>query len=451
MRTFKEEALNIIRNLNNENIRFLNLLDRIGYEKMVRYTSEIMTKAEIEKTIYNISEKSLNDQYEDNIDILENLVYLENPFAKDAGFKAFYCKTLANGKPLSSFENVYEKDTIDGIYSIKDGIYKNIFSGMAVKIENGETNLAIYHELFDRLKKKGSEKIILKDEPFFENVTKMSKYYTEKEIKVIEKEFVLYHELAHLSGIQTLTVPQSIDDKNPILKETHSDICGIIKTIQSNNMNKEEAIALLEDVLLARSHYKVIGYELFNEDNNKYIDHMTHVGLFILKDFINKDLEYIKKISDNDMTKFAWILTEQAHQPSYLEMLEEDIRMLPNDKEKVEELLKNEMLDGQSFLGKLFNYYQDKNPDRNLVEVAASKLVSDTYISIDMSIRILKLFNQEKLLNIKFPFSEVLRDTIKDDFNFFKDEYNQNQLKLSKIFDSKELIEKSKNFKQRLI
>lgn len=78
---------------------------------------------------------------------------MENPFMKEAGFKEFYNRALSSGYKEASYENIYEKDVIDGSVSLKEGHYKNIFNGLKIKIEKGPNSIAILPIRTDRNKK----------------------------------------------------------------------------------------------------------------------------------------------------------------------------------------------------------------------------------------------------------------------------------------------------------
>jgi hypothetical protein len=49
-------------------------------------------------------------------------------------------------------------------------------------------------------------------------------------------------------------------------------------------------------------------------------------------------------------------------------------------------------------------------------------------------------------MTVTSPFKSVVNHTLKDDFEFFKKEYKDNHVELSKCFDYKELKEKTSTF-----
>lgn len=450
MSKFKEEAIEIIRNLSTENIKFLNLVDRIGADKVIEYSSQIMTREKIEITLSNIEESNYEEQSYDNSDIIQAIIEFENPFLKESGFNQFYDRAIAKDKPAATFDNVYVKDPIDGEDFVKNGIYKNIFSGLKIKIENGDDNYLKPHDLLDRLRKRGLEKVVLADTPFFFGDNELLSFYTEKEVKKINKQFTLYHELAHATGVQIFSMPKSLQPKSSILNETHSDLCSVIKIIKENDMNVEQSLALFETILIARSRSNGMGYNMFDIAGEKYLPHMTHVGLLLLRDLIKNDLEYLKKIEDDEISKFSWLVTEQAHQESYIKMLAEEHVVYSRDPEVVSDLLKEEIKNPKSLLGIIVNKQIEKDPTKDWIKIASEKMTNDDNIALDISFRFLRVLDKNKLKTMPFPFSSIIRNTVKEDFEFFKKEFKENKMQLSKVFDSNELVEKYMKFKNRL-
>lgn len=448
MTTLKEETLKIVENLQDEDIKFLNLLDRVGFDKIINTIQNEVTKEQVKKIVHNITEEDALMQKDDNIDIIERIAFMENPFIKESSFKDFYNKSLANSYKKSTYENVYQTDIIDGSVSLKNGNYNNIFNGLKVKIQEGEHSVAIIPRRVDRNKKLSTDAIILNNVHCYPRDQQLSKHYNETDIAKLEKQFVLYHELAHLSGAQIFSLEESgAFTRLKILHETHSDVCAIIKTIKDNKMNQEESIAFVNDNVFFRSDYRNINEALCHDNGEDYTEHLTHAGLFTLRDFINHDLNYLHKLKDDEISKFSTLVTEQAHQPSNIRRLEEEFGMFPDNKDDLKEILDGELEEGKSFLAKILTHYQKLHPTEDVAEYTAAKIVGDTYIKLDLAMRILKLYDKEKLMNNTSPFSSVVNHTLKDDFEFFKNEFKENNVELSKCFDYKELKEKTSKFK----
>lgn len=448
MTTFKEETLKIVENLKDEDIKFLHLLDRLSFEKVIGMLSDDMQKEKVRKFVQNTTDEDVLNQKDDNIDIIQKLAFMENPFMKEAGFKEFYNRALSSGYKEASYENIYEKDVIDGSVSLKEGHYKNIFNGLKIKIEKGPNSIAILPIRTDRNKKDHEDKIFLGDPIFMPNDQQLSKLYNDNDAERIQRQFTLYHEMAHLSGAQVLSIETANSfTRLHILHETHSDICGVIKTIQDNKMNQEQALAFVNDVVYARSDYNHITDSLCHDDGKEYTEHLTHAGLFTLRDFINHDMDFLHKLKNDEISKFATLMTEQAHQPSNIKRLEKELNLFPTNKEDLQMILESELEDGSSFIARILKHNQKLYKDENIPEYTANKMTNDPYIRLDISMRILKLSDKPKLMEITSPYSSVINLTLKEDFEFFRSEYKHNNVELSKCFDYKELNEKTQNFK----
>lgn len=447
MTTLKAETLKIIEDLKSEDIKFLHLVDRIGFDKVINTIGNETTKEQVKNYYKNITDENILCQKDDNIDIIQRLAFMENPFMKEHAFKEFYSRALATSYKKSDYNTVYEKDVIDGSINLKEGYYKNIFNGLKIKIENGPSSIAILPVKTDRNKLIQDDKILLGDSVFLPMDQELSKIYNEEQNIRIKKQFTLYHELAHLSGSQILSIEtENAFTRLKILHETHSDVCGIIKTLQENNMNQEQAIAFVNDVVYARSRYEHITDSLCHDDGNEYTEHLTHAGLFTLRDFIQTDLDYLHRLKDNEISKFSTLLTEQAHQPSNIKRLEKELGFFPSDKDALKAILESELEEGNSFLARILKHNQKLYRDEDIPEYTANQIVNDPYIKLDLSLRILKLHDKEKLMTVTSPFKSVVNHTLKDDFEFFKKEYRDNHVELSKCFDYKELKEKTSTF-----
>lgn len=448
MTTFREETLSIVENLQSEDIKFLNLLERLSFEKIMSFLPSEMTKEKVQNFVRNTTTEDALNQKDDNIDIIQKLAFLENPFMKEAGFKEFYNKAISRSYKSATYDNVYTKDVIDGSINLNNGTYKNIFNGLKVRIEKGERSLAILPKKTDRNKKLIEDKITLGDILFLPDDQSLSSFYNQSQIDDIKKQFTLYHEMAHLTGSQLLSLQvEGAFTRLTILHETHSDICGAIKTIQDNKMDKEQAVALINDVIYARSNYGHISDSLCRDDGTEYTEHLTHVGLFTLRDFVNHDVNYLHTLKNEEISKFSTLMTEQAHQPSNINRLEKSMSLFPNDKEALKDMLHAEMADGNSFLARMLSHNQKLNKNVDVVEYTANKIANDPYIRLDLSFRTLRLFDPKKLMEESSPYSSVINLTLKEDFEFFKKEYKENNVQLSKCFDYKELQEKTKQFK----
>lgn len=448
MTTLREETLKIVDGLKSEDIKFLNLLDRVGFEKIINTIENELTKEKVKTIVRNITEEDALLQKDDNIDIIQTLAFLENPFMKEEGFKEFYNKSLASSYKKSTHDNVYQKDIIDGSITLKNGYYNNIFNGLKIKIESGEHSIAILPQRTDRYKRLQDDQIMLAVPDYLPKDQYLSKLYNESDISKIERQFSLYHELAHLSGAQLFSIQKNSDfTRLKILHETHSDVCAVIKTIIENKMNQEQSIAFINDTVLYRSDYRHINDALYHDNGEDYTEHLTHAGLFTVRDFIKYDLEYLHQLKDSEISKFATLLTEQAHQPTNINRLEKELGVFPDDKNELKEILDSELEDQSSFLGKHLKHYTKLYPNENITEYTANKIVSDPYIKLDLAIRIIKLMDKEKLMAVTSPFSSVVNHTLKDDFEFFKKEFKDNNIELSKCFDFQELKEKTSTFK----
>jgi len=450
MTTFREETLRIVENLKGEDIKFLNLLERLSFEKVMSFLPSEMSRQKVQNFVRNTTNEDALNQRDDNIDIIQKLAFLENPFMKEAGFKEFYNKAMSHSYKVASYNNVYEKDAINGSINLLNGTYKNIFTGLKVKIDKGERSLAILPKKTDRNKKVAEDKILLSDILFLPDNQALSFYYDQNKIDDIKRQFTLYHEMAHLTGSQLLSLQiEGSFTRLTILNETHSDICGAIKTIQDNKMDKEKSIALVNDIIYARSDYGHVSDSLCRDDGTEYTEHLTHVGLFTLRDFINHDVGYLHTLSNEDISKFSTLMTEQSHHPSNIIRLEKSMSLFPSDKESLKNILNAEMDDGRSFLARMLTHNQKLDKDIDVIEYTANKIANDPYIRLDLSFRTLRSLDPEKLMKESSPYSSVINLTLKEDFEFFKAEYRENNVQLSKCFDYKELNEKTKKFKAK--
>lgn len=126
----------------------------------------------------------------------------------------------------------------------------------------------------------------------------LSSHFTLNEINKFEVEFTLFHELAH-SAV-------TINTKEGRIDESVSDLCGTLKVIKNNNMTLDQAIDYINYRISFRAQESVLRhhsnkYDETDIENEKDIRiHATQLSLLTLKDFVQKDYEFLQSLNTNE-------------------------------------------------------------------------------------------------------------------------------------------------------
>lgn len=432
------DTKDLLEDFQNEDLKFLHLIDRVGYYNLINEIKDISLIKDIKERIPQDLEFAIE---EDNLNIVSHVAYLENPFIKEIAFKEFFKKTLANDLPPANIDNILKKDIISGDLEINTGIYKNPFSGLMVEIALSESgSFACINRVLDRNLNNtiNSVNINLEERIF------PYKANTDKDFNL---EFIINHELAHITGVQVFNPGHAVVKNLKLVKENHSDVVALIKIIQDNNFTKEESIEIINDLLISRSNIKRMELDLFIEKN--YVDeHLTQPSLFLLKDFVNKDFEYIKNMDTEDYTKFAIILAEEACKSKHLKSISKKEKIIPMTEEEIlSDLIAIKNADSNNLLTRAI-LKACKLSDNDELEIQiAKKMFTNPYARFDYELRLLCSINKEDLLKIEFPSADKIINSIKTDFESYKAESLEVKLNLTEFFDYSEVLSKTSHLK----
>lgn len=433
-----KDTKDLLEDFKNEDLKFLHLIDRVGYYNLINEIKDISLVRDIKEIVPTDLEFAIE---EDNLNIVSHVAYLENPFIKEIAFKEFFKKTLANDLPSANIDNILSKDIVSGELAINTGIYKNPFSGLKIEVVLSDSfSFACIHKVLDRnlSNEINSININLEDRilPY--------KVNTDKDFNL---EFIINHELAHITGVQVFNPGSAVVKNLKMLKENHSDVVALIKIIKDNNLNKEDSIEIINDLLISRSNIKRIELDLFIEKD--YIDeHLTQPSLFLLKDFINKDFEYIKDMNIEDLSKFAIILAEEACKAKHLKSISKKEKIIPLTEEEIlSDFIAIKNADSNNLLTRVILKACKLSGDEDLEIKIAKKMFTNPYARFDYELRLLASINKEDLLKIEFPLADKIINSIKTDFELYKSESLEVQLNLTEFFDYSEVLSKTSHLK----
>lgn len=433
-----KDTKELLNSFKDEDIKILHLIDRVGYDQIISEIKDI-------DLINDIKEKiPLNLEYlieDDNIEIVCHLARLENPFIKELAFKDYFKKTLAKDLPVATIDNILNKDIVSGDIEIKLGTYKNPFTGLMVEIKETDSgSYATINKLLDRNLSEFINSINI-------NTDDRIIPYKTGNLKDFNLEFIINHELAHITGVQLFNPNELIIKHISLIKENHSDVASILKIISDNNFNKDESIEIINDIIIARSNLKRFEIETFIEED--FVDeHLTQPSLFLLKSFINKDFDYIKNMEQNDFTNFAIILAEEACKEINLKNLSNVAKVIPkNENDILSDLINIKNMDGDNLLKKIILKACKLSGNDELEINIAKKLTNDPFARLDYELRLLCSMSKEELLNLEFPNDNKIINLIKSEFNINKIESIERNLVLSDFFDYKEILNKTENLK----
>jgi len=431
---FKKATQKIIEDLKNEDIKFLHLIDRVGLDNIISEIKEL-------NLINKISVNYENITNEDNLDIVSHIVHIENPFIKESLFRDYYRTLIKEDLILADINSVLDNDIISGENLIKEGLYLNPFTGMEVLIKtSSEGSLANIAKLSDRNFKENEQSIVLDINDKLISPLKES-------FEDFNLEFTLNHELAHLTAVQVFTPSVRIDKNIDILKESHSDVCACIKIILDNKLSEKEATDFIENLITKRSNLRSLPLE-FISDINYNVKHISQPSLILLKDLINKEFNLIKSLDIKEIANFSILIVEQSINENYLNLINEEINIIPKNKLEVYNIF-NEIKNGEkSFLGEIIKSIESKYKI-DASEILSDKLTNNSFSKFIMSAYLINSIDKNVLTNIKFPYSDMIIENIKNDFIDFKIEKEEANIIMSEFFDYNELNEKTKSLKYK--
>jgi len=144
--------------------------------------------------------------------------------------------------------------------------------------------------------------------------------------KLINFEYVLYHELAHTSYNQ-MTKTREIDGNN---KETHSDLCSIVKLIKNHDLSGKDTLNLCKEIFKKR--LKSADTTQYFEQNPTMRVHFTEIGILDFTSSIAKQMDNIKKLKDNEIGDFVetFIQESMKRKPNILPEIEDKPAFVKN-------------------------------------------------------------------------------------------------------------------------
>lgn len=434
-----EETKELLKCFKDEDIKFLHLVDRVGYDNIINQIEDIDLIKDIKSAISIDSDFLIS---EDNLNIVSHLAQLENPYIKEDTFRLFYKKNISNQLPLASIDNIIKKD-MDSIYSeVNKGLYRNPFTDLMVEIVGSNTgSFAAIEKLTDRNFNSQHSVMIDLDEVMLSN------FY--KDGKNINTEFILNHELAHVTGVQLFNPSVDYIEDIGLIKENHSDTASLIKIIKDHNLNYDESIELVNDLLLGRSNFRKMGLDLFTNDN--YLaSHLTHPSLILLKGFLSNDFDYIQSLETKDISVFSMILAESACNKSCIKAISNNEDIINSDTAALADgFIQLRNMDGNNSFKRIMNSACEildcKEPEFEI----ALKLNKNIYAKFEYEMMLLAATDKKSLFKIKFPFESQIIESIKMDLEDYKEDLTINEIKLTEFFDYNEVVKKTNNLKMK--
>jgi len=208
------------------------------------------------------------------------------------------------------------------VFDIKLNVYKNPYTHTAVTLKSDSNRSMINLSRNGEIRSiKSTVNIDIDDQiNLLTNKDKtysgLLNHFSLNQIAKFEVEFILFHELAHAA----VTIRNKIGRED----ESVSDLCGTIKVIKNNNMSIEEAIDYINHRINSRSNDQAIRFhsqsftktDIENEADVRI--HATQLSLLTLKQFVEKDFDFILTLDTNEELILASDLSRTANASSTL-------------------------------------------------------------------------------------------------------------------------------------
>lgn len=245
-----------------------------------------------------LENKTMNKDIEE----LDKILSQKNYLMKEHLLNKFYPSELNNLSVLTH-------------KNIQEGSFINPFSNKKVDIIFDKENTSARHYQLSIHRNLDTDKIFYSAESFLESFNYYNKYYhlnfmpTPNDKYNLFKDFVINHELAHLSLLQkSFVLNYEKDHERKHHSEIHSDISSIMKTSKDWNLSSEQIIDFCNSIIVWRvGKYNLLEVFLANEKKEIPIKHATDTFLIHFKEFLKSDdnINFIKSLSDSEITAFA--------------------------------------------------------------------------------------------------------------------------------------------------
>ena len=227
--------------------------------------------------------------------------------------------------------------------------------------------------------------------------------------------------------------------------ESHSDVVSLLKIIKDHDLDKEDSLSLIDDLIIGRSNIRML--EIDSLISEHHIDeHFTQPTLFLLKDFLKEDFNYIKDMKIEDITKFSIILAEEAAKEQHLINISKQERVIPEDKnELLSDFTRLKKMTDNNILTKIVLKAEEVSGSSSVEQLISNKLSNCPNSRLSYELMLLCAMSKKDLLKIGFPDSKSIISNLKSAFEKYKKESEETRLNLSEFFDYKEVKEKTKS------
>lgn len=249
-------------------------------------------------------------------------VLIENPFERRSLIQKnlFKVNNPDNYISVNSFTDIKELHSLgDSEHNdlVISGIKNLALKGIKKKIMNPFNGIVMNLELKKYEKTDPYQNQVIKIDEYAHDINKMHIIQIETHQKdklnltsnedlnnLLGFEFTVYHELAHTTYNQISKKDETKSYKGD--NEIHSDISAIIKMIKNHDLSKESSIMLCKSIFEYRTktHYEAHYFE----KNVKTRDHFTELSIIDFSNVLEKKLDLIKSIPDNEIADFVEIL-----------------------------------------------------------------------------------------------------------------------------------------------
>lgn len=310
-----------IQSLSKENLFSINLLKEVGLSTVITYIKDSFQFKDYLSfralNIFKNEEEIQRKIQEDNTNLFNAIIKL-SPHLADQYLESFFNLNKSSNREsliINSSNDIVQLsedifDAGEGSYDIK---VLNPFTGNLI-----DTRFLSYEKkpesIIDSsfmLPIKEKEQIRDGDKTHIMNISMYDTYFNKDvftSIKVIKPEilsleFTLYHECAHASFAQMTNADKNKDEKN-------SDITAIIKIIKNHDLNQEDSQELCNNIIKYRIKTNPTNPYLEYTTDNKLRIHYTTDAILSLKNVIETELEEMKKIPDNKISRYSNFLIE---------------------------------------------------------------------------------------------------------------------------------------------
>lgn len=312
---------NNIKVLIEENLLSINFIKDYGFNNIIEYIKENISFKEYLNfralNIFKNEEEIQRKIQEDNTNLFNSIIKL-SPHLADQYLESFFNLNKSSNREsliISSSNDIVQLS--EDIFDAGEGSYD-------IKVLNPFTNNLIdtrflsYEKIPETiidssfmLPIKEKEQIRDGDKTHIMNISMYDTYFNKdvftsiKGIKpeILSLEFTLYHECAHASFAQMTNADKNKDEKN-------SDITAIIKIIKNHDLNQEESQELCNNIIKYRIKTNPTDPYLEYTTDNKIRIHYTTDAILSLKSVIKTELEEMKKIPDNKISRYSNFLIE---------------------------------------------------------------------------------------------------------------------------------------------